>query len=276
MPSENYLNSYKNYALQNSENYSDAKFLPISPWGLRNWVREDAIISISQNLNWQTCIDIGCASGHTTLKLASLNCNKHVTGSDIGESFVKKAEQISAGLGLTNCTFVVAEAEKTEINKFFDLVLLAEVIEHVESIEDLFKGINSITRQGSYLIITCPNLNSDGTLYGRFLRCLGLRKFIVATDFTHQGTLSHGDQHVREFNYKSLERSLARYGWQVKLASGTIIYPLPNYDLFAKVIYNLPGLKHVYRAIELFFTLHFGQLSKLFARHLVYVFERKN
>ncbi|MEE9303205.1 MAG: class I SAM-dependent methyltransferase [Thiotrichaceae bacterium] len=85
-------------------------------------------------------------------------------------------------------------------NKTFDLVLMAEVIEHVldEDLDDCLTRLTSLVKCGGLIIVTTPN-NEDLDL--------GMAYCPVSN------VLFHRWQHVRSFTKESLVSLLSRYGF---------------------------------------------------------------
>ncbi len=113
------------------------------------------------------------------------------------------------------------EIIKQETKKCFDVVIAAEVIEHMldEQIDLSLRRIHSFVRPGGLLIVTAPN-NEDLDL--------GMAYCPISN------TLFHRWQHVRSFTDRTLADLLSQYGF-VEIAShhvefnDTLFVP---YDLF--------------------------------------------
>ena len=109
----------------------------------------------------------------------------------------KRIETLRNRLGkYTNFLGIV----KPETNKCFDVVIVAEVIEHVldEQIDVCLRRIHSLIRPGGLLIVTAPN-NEDLDL--------GMAYCPISN------TLFHRWQHVRSFTDRTLADLLSRYGF---------------------------------------------------------------
>ena len=90
---------------------------------------------------------------------------------------------------------------KPETKKCFDVVIAAEIIEHVldEQIDICLRRIHSFVRPGGLLIVTAPN-NEDLDL--------GMAYCPVSN------TLFHRWQHVRSFTDRSLADLVSQYGFE--------------------------------------------------------------
>lgn len=275
MSSEKYNFEYQRYAIQKAKSYSTDKFEPITPWGVRNYVRERLILDLikSTGIKRRRILDLGCASGHTTVIAALENPLDYFYGVDIGEAFIVEANKKKQDLNLSNLEFACESAEKYIGEKDFDLIICAEIIEHVENLENFFDNLNKLLKKNGRLLITTPNLNGDGTPSGRLLRMFGLRKFVPATDFTEDGILNHGDQHIREFEYKTLNDLLIKNSFKVTYFSGVLNLDLYFNEIMYKVISKSYLLSKFFRYVELLSSKNHYYSNK-FARHLVVICEK--
>ena len=92
----------------------------------------------------------------------------------------------------------VAEAEA------FEVVLAADVLEHVRDPEALLRDVRDVLAPGGRVLVSVPNF---GHWYPR------LRVASGRFDYDRRGILDRG--HVRFFTRRSVERVLHRSGWHV-------------------------------------------------------------
>jgi 2-polyprenyl-3-methyl-5-hydroxy-6-metoxy-1,4-benzoquinol methylase len=90
----------------------------------------------------RTALDFGCGDGFWTVRLRERGW--HVTSADLAPRFPGS---------------VRADGEKTLpfADKTFDLIWMAEVLEHVRNSEGLVRELRRIIKPGGRLIITTPN-----------------------------------------------------------------------------------------------------------------------
>lgn len=267
-----YSGAYDDYASSRGNYYLNGKFLSETPWGFRNLIREKLVLKLVKINKVEKVLDSGCASGHTLFELAELHPSSNFVGIDIGKEFISVANNYVSKLELKNIEFNLTSIEDFRADHKFDKILLLEVLEHVLDEKSLILKLKNLLAKNGEIIITTPNLNGDGTLYGRFLRMLKLKKFIPATDFSSEGTLIHGDQHVREFNSKSLEDLMRLYGFKPIYSSGVIWINFPFQDFIHKILRRVPGVLLMIEYVEIFTALYNRKFSKKLGRHLVYVF----
>ncbi|NBU62164.1 MAG: class I SAM-dependent methyltransferase [Bacteroidia bacterium] len=152
-------------------------------------------------------LDIGCGEGFIASKLKEKQCFIH--GCDI---------KLPCAGFFDNTTAV--DLEQIEFDKFgmgdFDIVLAADVIEHLSSPEDFLNKLYNATSSGNIkLIITTPNIAFIGMrlllLFGRF-------------NYSENGILDF--THKRLFTFASLKKLLAESGFVVIRTEG-IPAPFP-------------------------------------------------
>lgn len=267
-----YSSKYDDYARSRGNYYLNGKFLRETPWGLRNLIREKLVLQLIEIDKAEKVLDSGCASGHTLFELSQSHPGSTFLGIDIGKEFISVADKHVSKLELNNIKFEHTSIEDFRTENHFDKILLLEVLEHVLDEKNLLLKLKNLLAKNGEIIITTPNLNGDGTLYGRFLRALKLKKFTPAIDFSSEGTLIHGDQHVREFNSKSLENLMASYGFKSIFSSGVICINFPFQDFMHKILRRIPGVLLMIEKVEIFTGLYLRKFSKKLGRHLVYVF----
>lgn len=116
--------------------------------------------------------------------------------------FVKcKAESIDRSLG----------------SQKFDVILMVEVIEHLEDPDRAIVACRSLLSKGGFLVITTPNLSS---LLNRLALLMGLMpmqaEVSTARVFGRPGVVVVG--HLRLFTFRSLNEFLRYYGFRILVA----------------------------------------------------------
>ncbi|MGB5759395.1 MAG: class I SAM-dependent methyltransferase, partial [Acidimicrobiales bacterium] len=81
----------------------------------------DSLLALSGVGERARVLDVGCGPGRHALELASRGYD--VVGVDISATFVDLARSSAADRGLTNVSFLVADARALEFSAEFDLVL---------------------------------------------------------------------------------------------------------------------------------------------------------
>lgn len=142
-------------------------------------------------------LDLGCAEGYVAADLRRLG--HHVTGLDVSARPGVK-ERVD--------TFVEADLDEglppSVAEATFDVVVAADVLEHVRDPERLLLDLHRVLAPDGRLLVSVPNF---GHWYPR------LRVASGRFDYDRRGILDRG--HVRFFTRRSFARVLHRTGWHV-------------------------------------------------------------
>jgi SAM-dependent methyltransferase len=166
-------------------------------------------------------LDIGCASGYLGKEIKEKEA-REVVGIDISENQIKEAEN-----NLDKAFVIDIQTEKIPLeNKYFDIVLLPEVIEHLFKTEDTAREIRRVLKDDGFVIITTPNFlvfsNRIKMLFGRF-------------DYEDSGVFDRG--HIHFFSRFSLLKFIKENGFEL-LEENSIFHPkIPKF--LAKLFPNL-------------------------------------
>lgn len=158
------MNSIRNSKDYNPKTFQESHIFDSS--GILGWIggrRKKAILNslseVTRNKRKITVIDIGCGYGEI---ISEFPAGQKV-GVDINFSALREAKQRNAG-----AFFVLCDVENLPFRpKTFDCVICSEVLEHVDSPEQLTQKIIDLTKIGGFLFITVPN--ELITTIGRFL-----------------------------------------------------------------------------------------------------------
>jgi 2-polyprenyl-3-methyl-5-hydroxy-6-metoxy-1,4-benzoquinol methylase len=142
-------------------------------------------------------LDLGCSSGQLTARLH--DAGHDVTGVDVVEG---------PGVRRRMTRFLTADLDAgipAEAGSGYDVVLAADVLEHLREPERLLRDARRALRPGGSLIVCVPNI---GHWYPRFRTALG--RF----DYDQRGPLDRG--HLRFFTRRSIKRLLKREGFDLR------------------------------------------------------------
>jgi 2-polyprenyl-3-methyl-5-hydroxy-6-metoxy-1,4-benzoquinol methylase len=153
-------------------------------------------------------LDVACASGYLGERVKK--AGNYVEGLEISEAAVQKAQQV------LDAVFVgdVQHAWPTELrNGGYDLIIMAEILEHVFDPLVVLRQAHEALRNGGSIIITTPNFlawkNRIKFLFGKFA-------------YTDQGIFDFG--HIRWFTWRYLKTVLDESGFKI-IRQNHIIYP---------------------------------------------------
>ena len=107
------------------------------------------------SLNGKIMFDVGCGAGGYSFAAAQFS-PKYIVGIDVDSLRVRKAKDLSEKH--SNVEFIIASAEALPIRDGLgDIVLLIEVIEHVNGEDKCLSEAHRILRLGGTVLITAPN-----------------------------------------------------------------------------------------------------------------------
>ena len=142
-------------------------------------------------------LDLGCGDGRLTLSLRG----RHIVGADVSRIALERARKRLAGRDVE-----LVEIDPGAVLPFpdgtFDLVLLAETIEHVVDVPTLLAEARRVLHEGGEIAVTTP-AHGRGTGIALFLR--GFERLFDPLS-----------PHVRFFSRASLAAMLAEAGFEVE------------------------------------------------------------
>ncbi|MBD3251357.1 methyltransferase domain-containing protein [Candidatus Uhrbacteria bacterium] len=258
----NYVQMWEQFGSQKAGILSNAKFQPTYRIGLTNYLRERYIFDYLPITKEDVVADIGCAAGRQAFIAAKKA--KYVIGTDIADSFMEFARKQKEVQQIQNVDFVTTPLERLPFkDQEFNKIICSEVIEHVLDLNTSLNELNRVLDSHGMILITVPNLNADGTLWGRLLRSLGIRTFTPLTDFSPESLKNNGDSHVREFSVRSLTTKLKQAGF--KPVRWTTVSMIDFNDRVIGLCLKIPPLKWLMIQIE-----HILSHLKLpYGRHIV-------
>lgn len=263
-----YKGMWEDYASHKAEGYYKSKFVPLTRIGLTNYLREMYILKYLPLHKEYIGVDLGCASGKQVFEMAKRI--KFCYGVDIAENFIDFAKQKAKAEDIKNVDFRTSPLENLPFkDKTFDIVLCSEVLEHVEDLPKSLREIKRICKEGAKVVITVPNLNSDGTVWGRIMRALRLRKFTPFNDFSPEGIKNHKDTHVREFDIKKIKTVLKKNGFKINKV--TTVSMIDFFDAPIDFMLKVRPLRKIMISIEKYLSNRKIPLG----RHIVILAEKK-
>ncbi|OHA88557.1 MAG: hypothetical protein A2653_03355 [Candidatus Zambryskibacteria bacterium RIFCSPHIGHO2_01_FULL_43_25] len=251
--------------------YLEIKFRPTYRIGLTNYLREQEIYQQLKPEKSDKVLDVGCASGRQVFQIAPYV--HEVRGVDIAQSFINQANCHKEERGVKNTEFRVAVIESLPYpNSYFNKVICGEVLEHVFDEDIALNELLRILAPNGSLIITVPNLNADGTLWGRFLRLIKLRIFRPMTEFSHKNLRKHGDSHVREFTTRTMKEWLKSRGLLIQTIKTVSWIDGPYFDFLLKVPLHIT----IWRNFIIWFEERLAKTGLPFGRHMILKVSKKD
>jgi len=113
-----------------------------------NWL----IYCLPENKDNAAILDIGCGIGVYEQKLERKGF-KNVIGIDVDEKSIKQCASTCL-----NASFIQSKAEYLPFRESsFDVILMIEVLEHVDVVESTLEECHRVLKEGGILCITTPN-----------------------------------------------------------------------------------------------------------------------
>ena len=130
-------------------------------------------------------------------------------------------------------------------------------------------------RRKGKLVITVPNFNSDGTIYGRIKRILKIKKFEPLKDFSFKSVQRHGDAHLREFDKESIIELVKKYNFSIIEISNVSFLDWPGIDFMIRGLNKLGIWQKCFLRVFLFLEFVSSKFLYNFGRHLILIAEKR-
>ena len=170
-------------------------------------------------------LDLGCGGGLTCEPLSRLNAN--VTGIDFIKENIKIAKEHALKSKL-NIEYIHADLNSLIIKKKYDLILMLEIIEHLDNWEQHISKIKK-------------NLKPNGTIIFSSINKTQFSKFFAI--YVAENLLNWIPKKTHDFNKlvspKKLEQVLIQNNFIVKNVRGMNFNPLTKHWILSKNIYPI-------------------------------------
>lgn len=178
---------------------------------------------INQYVKNRNVLDIGCCGEGEMAYLKDNWLHGHIdsvasqcTGLDLNE----KAINHLASLGYD---VIAGNAQKFNLTTLFDVVVAADILEHLEDMKGFFISVSRVLSEDGYLIITTPN----PWFLLRFISCIVKGYTYVNPD------------HVTWFCVSTVRELLSRYGYTIeKLDYGSSEAIFYNISFFRPILFH--------------------------------------
>ena len=131
--------------------YTDAN--PLVRWIF--WKRLEGLLALASGLPTRRALDFGCGEGAFLPTLCATFAR--VVGVDLD---VRAAESIAKDYRLANLTLVRARAPQLPLaDGLFDLVVAADVLEHLPELDSVVEGLERVLAPGGRLVVSAPSEN---------------------------------------------------------------------------------------------------------------------
>lgn len=113
-------------------------------------------------------LEPGCGSGSNLFWLDRYFNNSEIIyhGYDLNSTSIDTANRIKAKLNRENLTFSCRNIVGTDLGQHYDLVLLIDVLEHIDCPQDFLKALKTKVKEGATIFISVPTPNYP-KIFGR-------------------------------------------------------------------------------------------------------------
>lgn len=171
-------------------------------------VRLDLLKFLPNNSN-QKVLEVGAGGGHTLRYIKENNLASYACGVELFE--FKDSNQHHASID----QFVVANIEKKDLKlspSSFDVIILADVLEHLEDPWDVLNYLEQFLIKGGYFLVSLPNI--------REVNALKNIVFKGSFAYTDHGVLDK--THLRFFCRKNMVELLTSPNRQIEKSSASL------------------------------------------------------
>ena len=167
------------------------------------------MLEMTRGLEPGSILDVGCGEGSLLLALARQHAGARLTGVEIADGAIALAQR-----ALPGGEFAVLDISRDRLEKTFDLVVCADVVEHIADDDAALRNMAAMTNPGGHVVVA--------TLQGR------MRRFEADVG------------HVRNYAPGELQAKMARAG----LALDRIVeWGFPLYSPFYRDLLEALGAR---------------------------------
>ena len=182
---------------------------------------------LGPDLKSKTILDYGCGGGLFSVYMAG--CGAHVAGIDASEPIIQAALLHALQKGVQDrCRFIVSETLPSG-PETYDVILLKDVLEHIEDDRDFAWRIPALLKERGELIVSTQNSHSLNYLLD------GLIKNKLVTK--NPDWCGWDSTHQRFYNSSSLNKMFSERGLEFVSLSSVYIIP---YDVLKWPFFFLP------------------------------------
>jgi len=180
-------------------------------------------------------LEIGCGNG-TVVSLPLAELGYTVTGVDMHEPSIALAKFKNI---FENAQFLCQDLSEFTANQKYDVVILSDILEHVENPVELMAIAGQLVKQGGLILISIPNGFGPSELERKFLEFFRIDKLLAGLRFLLSGTLGRKSDayntdsgHIQFFRMKDIENLIETAGFFLKkkrkgaLFGGGVTYPI--------------------------------------------------
>ncbi|HEU5237119.1 MAG TPA: class I SAM-dependent methyltransferase [Pyrinomonadaceae bacterium] len=178
-------------------------------WGYAKrlrFVREVIREAFTENRTVQV-LDLGCGNGSQLAIPLAGDPRLEIVGIDPDLASINHARELATSTG--NVKFICGNVKEFAPNRHFDVVILSEVLEHLEYPAEMLVTATRLLRRDGVLIVTVPNGYGEFEIDSWVFRALRLQKLVdaLATKRELIGSTDNSESgHIQFFTRSRLRR----------------------------------------------------------------------
>jgi ubiquinone biosynthesis O-methyltransferase len=158
-------------------------------------------------------LDVGCGNG-SQLALPLVRSGYQVKGVDTDSRSIEHAKRLTSGM--TEAEFVCVRVEDLPASELYDVVILSEVLEHLEHPATLLSESAKLMTKDGVMIVTVPNGFGEFELDSWVFRLLRLQRVVDILAKNKRDVLGSTDNmesgHIQFFTRRRILRLFAACG----------------------------------------------------------------
>lgn len=190
--------------------------IPEIGFQIRSLYFQDILYSHKFSKTPQKILDAGSGIGTYTFYLSKMFPQAQVVGGEIDKKKLRAAHDLKKKVASQNVTFISLDVTKKQKTSQYDLIVIIDVLEHIENYEKVLKNLYKLLRKNGYLYIHVPQPNQK-----RIFKAL---KFWHHEDHAHEG-----------IEKRKLRKKLQNLGFELVIAKET-------FGFFGKLAWELNHL----------------------------------
>lgn len=161
----------------------------------------------------QKILDAGSGIGTYTFYLSKIFPRATVVGGEIDKNKLRTAYELQKNVAHWNIKFITLDVTKKQDIPQYDLIVIIDVLEHIENYDKVLKNLYNLLQKNGYLYIHVPQPNQK-------------RIFTLLKTWHHQDHVHEGIEKIK------LENKLKDFGFKIIISKET-------FGFFGKIAWEI-------------------------------------
>jgi len=158
-------------------------------------------------------LDVGCGNGSQLAIPLANDLRLQITGIDPDAASIEHGKQLA--VSSPNLNFICASVEDLRADDHFDVIILSEVLEHLDQPADMLRNAKRLLHSEGVLIVTVPNGYGEFEIDSWVFRSLRLQKIVDRFAIKNEvlaGTDNSESGHAQFFTRSRLQNLFQQAG----------------------------------------------------------------